>query len=435
MSKDSLTKNKEPLIKSNDFTLKFFKTYSANNTVYKLALLPSIYRYLEEKNVKYVQLGIDEKNQHLFINFNNDNKGYSLMGKKYKDTIKNKVGITQAFLFLQKKLINLKSDTPYTLKKIDELTFKINININDDDLIDKESIKIDWLEKQGQFRHTGVRLNNLTLKFIGRGNSTGIPLSYGLYLSRGLLSYIKEKEITYMEFGVHNESRELLVRFSNYGNGISLINKEGNYPDPYMSATGMYYSVKEKAANFRPEFLYELIKVEDNIFRLVLQGTNNIKLETSDIELNDKKVEWLTKKPARKRKRRKDKRFKFVNQGAGSSYGLYLSSGLVSYIKEKEMTYMEFGLEKESGALIIKLNNTKKGISILNRKGDYIKNKVPGTSLYHSLKEEMDNLQLDNFYDLTVIEDHLVLTNSKDSKKLTDMNIKWLTIRGKQKKK
>lgn len=127
-------------------------------------------------------------------------------------------------------------------------------------------------------------------------------------------------------------------------------------------------------------------------------------------------------KPAEKKDSKNEKsysiRFKSRQQKQKETIVLYLSSSLVELAEEKELTYIRFGFDEESGEIGVQLNKKEQGISLINRNGK-IRNLFAADEVYEKFKEYDLEVPLDEKLELTKQKNNTFLTKLSSEKEVS----------------
>ncbi|WP_456363548.1 hypothetical protein [Priestia aryabhattai] len=230
-----------------------FKNSSFNNTpACNIVLSKAYFDLCVEQQAENMQLGIDPRNNTVYIKLNRDGKGIPLINEnpKYKYA---GWGISVMFNTINSKQDVLKMKTDYPLEKINDNLFKI---VNVDNPLESSNFEdnnVVWLTNKNSY-----------LKIRKSGTDLGKPRETIFFSSPALDLFYNAKE-DFMDIGFNLNREIVAIKLTNKDTTfpISKLNQKGQFIVPI---TSLNLSIKENNLKFEPNREYEIKEISSSLF-------------------------------------------------------------------------------------------------------------------------------------------------------------------------
>jgi len=189
----------------------------------------------------------------------------------------------------------------------------------------------------------------------------GKRASGSVYLSEGLKDLIRERGYSFLDYGFNVLTNDFFIKFTNKEGSISLLDKEKECKSNFTS-NKLVKAVLDQVEGIEPSILYELQEVEKHIFAI------NKEISPDEYAQNHKKlIQWnATEQETSKDKDKNDLWLKFYKQYHRLSGTLIISDEFLEIARQNKMTHIQFGYEREARSVLVRLNNSGEGLSLLS---------------------------------------------------------------------
>ena len=243
-------------------------------------------------------------------------------------------------------------------------------------------------------------------------------------VSKGLREIFQESNVSFLEYGVDAEQNALFIRLNNEDKGSSILDKEGKPRSTITAAMFIRYLIDEDI-NLELSKPFFLQQISQNIFML-----NNDATREENVVNRDFSIKWLSteanKVKAQSNSFKNELWIKFYNVGTRQGF-LRISKGLLNSLKERKMTHLEFGFNRETKSLFIRANNLENGIGLLNSLKEYKESHITISNILTHLTLAGINVEHLSTYFLHPVDNFVYeISTSEFTTNLNSGSIVWI---------
>jgi len=345
-------------------TIRFIKYQDSTPT---FLLSPKFRETVKTLDVNAVEFGVDIQNEYLFIRFNNENKGKSILNRK-RAVSSSQLGAKVLYSSLQKLLMNFKGNVSYQVTELTPYLYVTSIT-EGTDTYDKTITEgylksVRWLEPREY-----SDIDKQFINFYQSGN--GLIM---LHTSNDLIAKANKEDLTYMEFGINPTNSYLYIRQNSEARGIPLTSNQGEYVSKVDKVNLLFNTLQQSQPKIEFSRRYEVKEVDTHIYQIDI--TADLDESNAKNEYKEEAVNWLSanqcieEKPFISPKYNTLRFYKKLFQEE-DTYAIRFSPTFVKTLALKGYKYMDFVLDTTAKSIVLELNNLGHGISLRNSSKEY----------------------------------------------------------------